>query len=321
MNVISVIKECVNAMSTAGKVCYRLLYAIPVMKYKTHICPAINEFTIDESFRYSPDSFFPAIMRKDPEMARKIYQRVVSFDNQGIPLLQRYEQKYWPVTIAQYGLLNYNFYLTYKDNKYKQSCLNVCEWLLNNISAYGMWEYKVEYRCLVVDEDMHPPFGSAMVQGEAIAMLVRGYLLTKKEKYLECAEKALRPYETPVEDGGVLRNFMGMPFYEEYPTKTPSLVLNGFMFSLFGLYDLSTIHGYSSERAKQLFLAGVQTLEKILPMYGGGYCSTYDLAYISAAPRKRHKDPMYHPIHVNQLIAMNSIYPSRVFEYYINEWK
>ena len=76
---------------------------------------------------------------------------------------------------------------------------------------------------------MHPPFGSAMVQGEAIALLVRGYLLTQDEKYLECAEKALQPYETQVEDGGVLRYFMGMPFYEEYPTPTPSLVLNGFI--------------------------------------------------------------------------------------------
>ena len=114
---------------------------------------------------------------------------------------------------------------------------------------------------------------------------------------------------------------MGLPFYEEYPTKTPSLVLNGFMFSLFGLYDLSCTESEKSELAKQLFHDGIHTLETVLPMYEGGYCSRYDLSHITAAPKSGLKNPFYHPIHVNQLVALQSIHHSPVFEYYIKEWK
>ena len=41
-----------------------------------------------------------------------------------------------------------------------------------------------------------------------------------------------------------MTGFLGdaaQPFYEEYPTLPPNLTLNGFMFALLGLYDLSTI--------------------------------------------------------------------------------
>ena len=321
MNYIALIKKTVRGVNTIGKMVFRAFYEIPVRTYKRHICPSINEFSHDFSFRYSPESFYPAIMRKNPGKARKIYERVVDFDDQMLPMLRWYDQRYWPVTIAQYGLLNYNFYLTYKEDKYKNLCIRVCDWFVDNISDKGMWEHHIKYDCQVVGEYILPPYGSAMVQGEAISVLVRGYHLTQNEKYLKCAERALEPYQTTVADGGVLDFFMGLPFYEEYPSKTPSLVLNGFMFSLFGLYDLSCMDGFGCDTAKRLFEQGLNTLKKVLPMYEGGYCSRYDLAYITAAPRKGHMDPFYHPIHVNQLIAMNSIHPSKVFEYYIQEWK
>lgn len=321
MNYIQVLKRCLQSVRTVGKGMYRIFYALPVISYKMHICPAINDFSLNLGFKYEPHSFYPAIMREDPKKVHKIYKRVVTFDEQGLPMLGQFQQKYWPVTIVQYGLLNYNLYLSYRSDEYKQRCLKVCEWLINNISDSGIWEHRVEYRCKVVDEVILPPWGSAMVQGEAISLLFRGYHLNNDKRYLECAEKALRPYYISVADGGILESFMGLPFYEEYPTKIPSMVLNGFMFSLFGLYDLSCIQGSHSEDAKRLFESGVDTLEKILPMYEGGYCSRYDLAYITAAPRQGHKDPLYHRIHVNQLIALNSIRRSKVFEHYIQEWK
>lgn len=321
MNVIPLIKKGLHLVNSVGKTAYRICYEIPVRYYKCRINPSINEFSHDLTFRYTFDGYFPAIMRTEPEKAAKIYSRVIRFDDEMLPLLDRFEQKYWPVTVIQYGLLNYNFYLTYGENQYKQLCLKVCDWLIDHIAASGMWEHHITYLCKVVDEEILPPYGSAMVQGEAISLLVRGYHLTKDAKYLQCAEKALAPYQIPVADGGLLESFMGMPFYEEYPTKTPSLVLNGFMYSLFGLYDLSCMDCFGCDTAKKLFDDGIQTLEKILPMYEGGYCSRYDLAYITAAPRKGHKDPFYHPIHVNQLIALNSIHRSKVFEHYIQEWK
>lgn len=43
-------------------------------------------------------------------------------------------------------------------------------------------------------------------------------------------------------EGGVLATFLNkFHWYEEYPTKPPSFVLNGFIYSILGLYDLMSI--------------------------------------------------------------------------------
>ena len=304
------------------KGCYKLFYMKPVIFYKTYGCPAINEFEIHLDFKYSPDSFYPAILMSDEKKAKKIYSRMVDFDDKGIPMYRGFEQRYWPVTITQCALLNYNFYLSHNNKgKYKKRLIAICDWLLENIDAEtGSWLCNIHYHCTVADEDMKPPFCSAMVQGQAISALVRCFKLTNDEKYLDCAGKALKPLMTPVCEGGAYREFAGLPFYEEYPTQKASMVLNGFMFTLFGLYDLSTCQCKYSTKALELFEAGYNTLVKLLPLYEGGFCSRYSLSHITVRPN-HNSNPLYHPIHVNQLIAINSIKSSYVFEYYINDWK
>lgn len=304
---------------------YALLYIKPIIAYKTLGCPAINEFTIHKDFKYNTNSFYPALLIKDEKKADKIYSRTVDFDSHGIPMYKGFTQKYWPVTITQCALLNYNFYLSHHfENKYKKRVIAICDWLVNNIDQKtGAWLCNIEYHCTVTDEDMEPPFCSAMVQGQAISALIRGYNLTKNKIYLQCAERALKPLSISVNDGGVYREFAGLPFYEEYPTKRPSMVLNGFMYTLFGLYDLSCCNTCSreiKEKAEVMFNQGYNTLVKLLPLYdAGGFCSRYSLSHINIQPNYN-VNALYHPIHINQLIAINSIRKSDVLEYYIKEW-
>lgn len=130
----------------------------------------------------------------------------------------------------------------------------------------------------------------------------------------------MKPLFTPVKEGGAYREFAGLPFYEEYPTKKPSMVLNGFIYTLFGLYDLGSCSCKDSVVASKMFEAGYNTLVKLLPLYDGGFCSRYSLSHITVFPNYN-SNPLYHPIHVNQLIAINSIRRSPVLEYYIKEWK
>lgn len=315
--VLKIIKRCFRGI-------YRIFFEKPVILYKIRGCPAINEFKLNEYYfehKYNFLDYYPALLKNKVNKAKKIYKRVVEFDKNGIPMLKGFEQKYWPVTIIQYGLLNYNYYLTYKKEYYRKNVLKICDWLIDNISTQGAWEHLIKYHSNVTNEDILPPYSSAMVQGEAISLLVRGYFLNKKETYIECAGKAMLPYKIEVSKGGVLELINNMPFYEEYPTKTPSHVLNGFMFSLFGLYDLSQIDCSFSKEAKELFDSGVQTLIKVLPLYDGGFCSRYDLSYITAPPHNDNKNPFYHFIHVNQLIAINSVVNSEIIKFYIDEWK
>ena len=301
---------------------YKITYMNPVIAYKKLGCPAINNFDIDIDFQYKPDSYYPALLKKNEKKAKKIYSRTVDFDHKGIPMYRGFTaQRYWPVTITQYGLLNYNFYLSTKDRKYSDRVIAVCDWLLENIDkTAGAWYCNIDYHCNVVDEDMQKPFCSSMVQGQAMSVLVRGYHLTKNEAYLECASKAINIIKTPVEEGGTFREVGGYSFYEEYPTKTPSLVLNGFIFALYGLYDFSVTDYAGAEVAKDLFGKGYTTLIKLLPLYDGGFCSRYSLSHITWKPNYN-TNPLYHPIHINQLIAINSIKKSSILEYFINEWR
>lgn len=314
-------KKMLRGIYRFNRGAYRMFFANPVVMIKKRHCAAINDFSFCMSFDYKPDSYYPAILKTGEKKTNKIYRRIVDFDKNDIPVVKGFEQRYWPVTIAQYGLLNYNFYLTHGNEKNKKIFQNVCDWLVQNIADSGAWEHHIVYHSTVVNEDLLPPYASAMVQGEAISVLVRGYHLFGNSDYLDCAAKALKPYSIPATEGGVLETFCGMPFYEEYPTKTPSLVLNGFIFSLFGLYDLSNTNHKSAELAKELFEKGTATLVKLLPLYDGGFCSRYDLSYITAPPRNKNMNPFYHAIHVNQLVAMNSIIHSDILSYYIAEWR
>lgn len=82
-----------------------------------------------------------------------------------------------------------------------------------------------------------------MGQGQAISLLSRAFFHSGGNKqYLDTAFAALKPFKVLTKNGGVLSKFMNLyPWYEEYPTVPSIFILNGFMYSLIGLYDLFTL--------------------------------------------------------------------------------
>ena len=71
-------------------------------------------------------------------------------------------------------------------------------------------------------------------------------------------------------------------WYEEYPTTPASFVLNGFIYALLGLYDVSlTATGDAQLRSRELFSDGVQSLKALLPLYDTGSGSSYDLRHFT----------------------------------------
>ena len=109
--------------------------------------------------------------------------------------------------------------------------------------------------------------------------------------------------------------------YEKYPTDPASCILNGFLFALVGLYDFGRTGHSGAEHAQALFEAGLNTLSHILPLYDDDLCSLYDLGYVFAVPMPKHKNPYYHWIHVNLLVAIHSVQPSPVYRHFIAKWK
>lgn len=125
---------------------------------------------------------------------------------------------------------------------------------------------------------------SAMGQGHAISLLARAYYHSNgNAKYLRAAVNGMKPFRVPSRQGGVLAKFMGKyDWYEEYPTTPASFVLNGFIYSLLGLYDLNaTAPTNLSREAGQLFEQGMTSLKKMLLLFDTGSGSIYDLRHVT----------------------------------------
>ncbi|MGZ4410251.1 MAG: D-glucuronyl C5-epimerase family protein, partial [Gaiellaceae bacterium] len=192
--------------------------------------------------------------------------------------------------------------------------LHAANWLVRHQQADGQWTYGFEDP--YPGGNLEPPWSSALAQGQAMSLLERVYRLTGQRAYLAAAIRALRPLERPVPDGGLRRCFRGdcrLPFFEEAPTREPSLILNGFMFTLVGLHDLSTVAPHSAAGA--LYLAGRITLHAALPSYDRDGLATYDLL------THRIANAEYQAIHIYLLRALNSLSRDRRLTSYARRWR
>jgi heparosan-N-sulfate-glucuronate 5-epimerase len=151
-------------------------------------------------------------------------------------------------------------------------------------------------------ETLQPGWFSAMAQGQAMSLLVRAYYITGHTTFLQVARRALWPFSVPVPKG-VLGSLDG-PWFEEYPSAHPLHVLNGFMFSLLGLYDLAPY----SRKAAHLYWAGRRSLLTALPRFDAPGISRYDLAVLASQT--------YNHVHVVELRALDSVGPSPVLKYW-----
>ena len=183
---------------------------------------------------------------------------------------------------------------------------------------------------------LRPNWYSSMAQGHAISLLCRVYRQTKSYKYFHSASKALDIFFIKSENGGVQANFMNtsLVWYEEYPTEPTSLfVLNGFLYSLFGLYDFIDACGYSRldedtaemsiRKAEILLKNGLNSLGRLLSLFDSGSRSFYDLRHFSEAlanPNLARWD--YHMLHVSQIYHLLNLIEANKSEYlFLNEPK
>jgi heparosan-N-sulfate-glucuronate 5-epimerase len=143
---------------------------------------------------------------------------------------------------------------------------------------------------------------SGMAQGEAASLLVRMHAETGEDSFAEAALRGLGPLRVPVTDGGVLASLEGGPWFEEYPTETPSMVLNGGIFAIWGVRDVAV--GLRDAEAARLFESAVDALAAGIERWDLGYWSRYDLY-----PHKRVNvaSNAYHELHIDQLAATNAI--------------
>jgi heparosan-N-sulfate-glucuronate 5-epimerase len=241
------------------------------------------------------------------------------FDEQGIPLLNYYGNRgiqHNPAATAQYALGLLEKYWATGDENYRQRFFCQVDWLVDNLKirrdGVGVWEYQFG---LAEYNGLNPPWISALAQGQGISVLVRASLLTRNRIYLDKATAAFKPFLLPISAGGLQAMKVGHLFFEEAPSTPPSCILDGFLFSIFGVYDYYLATG--DQQAALLYDQAIETVEACLPLYDMGFWSRADL--FRDYP-KMIASPFYHNLHVLQLRALAQLTKRQSFSSMADRW-
>ena len=210
------------------------------------------------------------------------------------------EEIYFSIGIFQYGLAAYDLYLKSGEERYKEKLLACADWALENQQDDGSWV------TFAYENPEHPY--SAMAQGEGISMLIRAHIVSGDERYMSAACKAKDFMLKPITEGGTTDYHDGLIFYEY--THLP-VVLNGWIFSIFGVFDLYL--ATQDSKYKDIFDLTVSTLERNLPAFDNGYWSMYDLG-------NQITSPFYHRLHIALLQVLFLITNKPIFFEYASRW-
>jgi heparosan-N-sulfate-glucuronate 5-epimerase len=274
-----------------------------------HGTPEVNE----RAFGESSDEYYQKFHNKADYTGLS--------DDDGIPMLD-YKgvigPQYNPIAIAQYGLGNFNLYRKNDSvsnlNKAVKAADWLCENLENNDKGIPVWMHKFDFEYF---RTLKNPWYSGLAQGQGISLLVRVYGLTGQKKYIEASEQALKALVTTIKDGGTLFiDDSGCRWIEEYITEPVTHIVNGFMWAIWGVYDLWKATG--NVKAKELWNEGVKTLGDNIHRFDAGYWSMYDLAPLSM---KNPASAFYHKLHIVQLEIMWKLTGIEVFDAMRLKWK
>lgn len=212
------------------------------------------------------------------------------------------EEIYFSIGIFQYGLAAYDLYLKSGEDTYKKKLLACADWAVDNQQNDGSW-VTFSY------ENPEHPY-SSMAQGEGISMLIRAHIVTGNEQYMTATRKAKDFMLKPISEGGVT-DYQGDDVYLYECTHNP-LILNGWIFSLWGLYDYSKY--IEDDRVKVVLNSTLKSLKKKLPEFDIKYWSKYE-------DGKRICSSFYHKLHIAQLSVMYDLFGDEIYKEYADKWE
>ena len=223
-----------------------------------------------------------------------------------------------PWVISFYALGMYNLYYDTLEKSYLEKFFKHADFLVKNLVArrnFGVW--LVQFPWIAPCYLCKKPWISGMYQGLGLSALARGWMISKNEKYLAAAQRALLSFEVPVSKGGVLKvDRKGFWWYDEYACTRRANVLNGFLFALIGIYEYYDVS--KDPKALHLFNKGIKTVRN--------YIDKYDLNFLVFKWSKYddkllfYSGPKYHNWHVKQLLKLHEITRDKEFLIWAVRW-
>ncbi len=243
-----------------------------------------------------------------------------NLDSNGIPMLNYHGHiglQYNPIAISQWGLGNYNLWIKNKQKENYNKFIACSEWLVDNLveNEHGLWvwmhEFDWEYK-----ETLKSPWYSGLAQGQGLSVIVRAWEETRDNKYRIACDRVYKSFETNITDGGVMYlDEKNQKWIEEYILDEPTHILNGFIWSIWGVYDYYL--SFNSENVKCLFDEFISTIENELDSYDIGYWSLYEL---SENKIKMICSNFYHQLHIVQLDILYDISKKNKFKETSLKW-
>lgn len=203
--------------------------------------------------------------------------RYGDFAPNGLPLVG-YGKKaqHFCINLAQFGFaIHDTWWFNREQIEYRNLLDTLLDWFESNKEKTEQgtcWRVPFEN----IKYGIPAGYPSAMAQGEIISFYTRMYQLTGKADLLNTAMDAFEFLKTNIEQGGVRRkDENGHIWLEEYPLKTPSYVLNGFIYTIFGLIDLFRVT--NNHQVKLEIDLCIGSLKAYLPKFSLWYWPIYDL--------------------------------------------
>ncbi|MBS1863406.1 MAG: hypothetical protein JSS68_17040 [Actinobacteria bacterium] len=220
----------------------------------------------------------------------------------------------WIIPIAQYALGLWERRLDGEPTD--AEFLKAVDWLLERSAEEEIglvWRTGLP----VAKYDLAAGWISAMGQGQAISTLLRAHQLTGEDHYLKLARQSFGPLNVPVAAGGAQRELDGALVLEEYPTKKPCAVLNGWIFALWGVHELTV--ATDDIEARVLFERSAAGVVELLPRYDLGWWSRYSLYDHSGRPDLA--KPFYQDLHPTMLEGLGMITHDPALGGYARRWR
>ena len=220
---------------------------------------------------------------------------------------------YWPAYIAWYGLVQLGHYLRRGNEANLNAFLKQVSWLEQNAvrrdDGAVIWPMNFDYPNGAIM--LKAPWISAYTQGLVISALVRAWRLTKRPQLIDLLRGSAKVFELDVKDRGVRILLDGHTLYTETPGGPPPGILDGFLTSLIGLYDL---HLETNDPVVgRLFREGIAGLQYALPRWDyRSKWSWYHRSYLSP--------PAYHNLNCLLLEVLATLSKQPVLAEYAKRW-
>lgn len=275
-----------------------IFFTFAIYKFHCFDFPISTNIANDPlKYHIQSDSLFGISLSKD-KLSKKVH-----LDEKSIPM-REYKNLgiyYNPAYIAWWAIINLEEYIKNNDEDYLEAFYSSVRWLCENFieteRGFVVWSYNFDWK--EGKSILKAPWFSALSQGLAISVLVRAYLLSEDIKLLELAKKATRIYEVEVKNGGIKTLEDGYVFYEEYPSYPLARVLDGFIFSLLGLYDYYLVS--KDLKVKRLFEDGYKALTNNIQYWN------YNNIWSWYGSHGNLSSPMYNKLNLCLLLAMYNI--------------